>query len=95
MKTFRECKYGFIALGISIGEITLIWGGLGVVYAAGLWGHAPLWLRDTFGLIYLAGVAALILAVVGLIKDSGRMYAALALLLGLVNLAVCGLPFTV
>lgn len=95
MRRFRACKYGFIALGISILEIILICGGLAVIDAMGLWGHAPLWLRDAFGTVYMVGMLGLVLSVVGLIKDSRRIYAFLALILGLVSMAICSPLFTV
>ncbi len=92
MSKFRECRYGFIALGIGIAEVTLIWGSLGVVYAMGIWGNAPKWLADIFAIMYLAGVAALAVAALGLRRDSWRGWASLALLLGALNLVVCGIP---
>jgi hypothetical protein len=95
MGTFQECKYGLIALSVSIAEAVSIWGGLAVLRRLGLWGHPPAWVEGAFGAVYLAGVAGLVLAVMGLIKASGRIYAALALALGLVNFAIGGLLFTV
>jgi hypothetical protein len=85
--------HGLIALGISVAHVTLIWGGLAAVYALGLWGRAPLWLLNAFRVAYLAGIAGLAFGVVGLIKGSGRIYAALAMVLFFVNLAIGGFIF--
>lgn len=92
MKEFRQAKFGWVALSVSVLEPVIVWGALGIIYAAGLWGHAPIWLEDVFALSYIAGLGALGLAVVGMIKDSRRAFAALALVLAIINLVLCGLP---
>ncbi|HEV2498334.1 MAG TPA: hypothetical protein VGY31_01990 [Terriglobia bacterium] len=92
MREFSERKYGFIALGLCIAEFTFIWGSLALIYTMGLWGHAPHWLEEGFRVMYLAGVAAPAIAVLGTVKDSRRGLAGLALLLSLLNLVVCTLP---
>jgi hypothetical protein len=95
MGRFRESRYGLIALGISVADVTFIWGGLAAVYALGLWGRAPLWLLNVFRVAYLAGIAGLAFGVVGLIKGSGRIYAALAVVLFLISLGIGGLIFAI
>jgi hypothetical protein len=95
MGRFQESKYGVIALGISIAEAVFIWGGLAVLRASGLWGRPPVWVEPAFSVVYLGGLAGLALAVVGLVKRSGPIYAALGLALGLINFGVGGLLFTV
>ena len=95
MGRFRESRYGLIALGISVADVTFIWGGFAAVYALGLWGRAPLWLLNVFRVAYIAGDAGLALAVIGLIKGSGRVYAILAVILFLINSAIGGLIFAV
>jgi len=92
MRGFRECRWGYIALGICIAEISSVWGSLAAVYALGIWGNAPRWLADVFMGMYLAGLAAVGIATVGLRKHSSRGLAGLALLLGVVNLVVCAIP---
>jgi len=92
MRKFQESRYGFVALGIGLAEITFIWGSLAVVYALGIWGNAPRWLGGVFGVTYLAGLVALAVAMVGLRKDSRRGCAGVALLLGVLNLVVCAIP---
>jgi hypothetical protein len=95
MRTFRECKYGYVALSISAAEIIIICGGLTIIYATGLWGHAPAWVRHFYHLVSLAVPVALILAIVGLVRDTWRVCAALALLLALVDAAVYGVLLAV
>ncbi|MGD0228364.1 MAG: hypothetical protein ABSF71_39180 [Terriglobia bacterium] len=95
MGRLRESKYGLIALGIAVTEATFIGGGLAVVYALGLWGRAPIWLEHAFAAAYLGGLAAPVFAVVGLSKGSGRVYAAIAIVLAVVNLGIGGLVFAV
>lgn len=92
MKEFSGRKYGFVALGLCIVEFTFIWGSLALLTTMGLWGRAPRWLADGFMVAYLAGVAALAIAVLGTVKDSRRGLAGLALLLSLLNLVVCAIP---
>jgi hypothetical protein len=91
MASLRQSKYGYLALALSLAEPAVIWGGLAAVYEAGVWGHAPQWLEGAFGIAYLAGIVALALAILGLVKDSRRRPAGLALLLALVNLFVCAI----
>lgn len=92
MREFSGRKYGFVALGLCVAEFTFIWGSLALINTTGVWGHAPHWLADGFVVAYLAGVAALAIAVLGTVKDSQRGLAGLALLLSLVNLVVCAIP---
>jgi hypothetical protein len=92
MKGLSQSKYGYVALGLCLTELLVIWGGLGIVDEIGLWGRAPEWLADLDVLMYLAGLAALAVAIVGLVKDRQRLASALALLLGVFNLAVCAIP---
>lgn len=92
MREFSERKYGFVALGLCIAELTFIWGSLALINTTGLWAHDPHWLARGFMVMYLAGVAALAIAVLGTVKDSRRGLAGLALLLSLLNLVVCAIP---
>jgi hypothetical protein len=92
MDGFRESKFGWPALGVSIAEPVVVWGASGIIYALGRWGHGPLWLEDVFAISYLAGLGGVGLAILGLIRDSRRVPAGLALLLGIVNMVLCGLP---
>jgi hypothetical protein len=92
MKSFGQCKYGYVALGLSLAELIVIWGGQAVVYATGVWGHAPHWLADLFVSMYLAGLVAVGIAALGLAKDTSRVCAGLALLVGFINLVACAIP---
>ena len=92
MNTFTKCRFGWVSLTVGILEVAIIWGSLGLVRATGLWGHAPLWLEDVFAISYLAGWVAVAIAIAGLVKDTHRVVAALALLLGIVNAVLCALP---
>ena len=91
MAVFQEAKYGYVSLALSLAEPIVIWGGLAAVYEAGVWGRAPQWLAAAFGIAYLAGIVALGLAIIGLVKDLRRRPAGLALFLALLNLFVCGI----
>jgi hypothetical protein len=90
MRTFRDCKYGWVALSISVIEIVIVCVGLAIIRAAGLWGRAPAWVRHFYEWACLGVPVALILAVVGLIRDSWRVCAALALLFALAIAAAYG-----
>jgi hypothetical protein len=92
MKSFGQSKYGYIALSLSLAELIVIWGGQAVIYAIGLWGYAPHWLADVFVSMYLAGLIAVGVAVLGLAKDPSRLCAGLALLVGCINLVACAIP---
>lgn len=92
MNSFGESKYGYVALAVSLSEIAVIWGGQGIVYAAGAWGNAPHWLADLFVLMYLAGLGAPVIAIIGLVKDARRLPAGVALLLSVLTLVVCSIP---
>ena len=91
----QDRLYARLALTVEVAEAVFMFGGLVLVRAMGMSGRAPGWLEALFGTAYLAGVVGLILAVVGLIKGSARVYALLALALGLVNFAIGGVIFTV
>ena len=95
MRRFRECKYGYVALAISAGEMILACTGLAVIYATGLWGQAPPWVGHLYRAASSGIPVALVLAIVGLARDSWRAYAGLALLVSLVDAAVYGLLFAV
>jgi hypothetical protein len=90
MRTFRDCKYGCVALSISVIEIIIVCVGLAIIRAAGLWGHAPAWVRHFYEWACLGVPAAFILAVAGLVKDSWRICAAVALVLAVVTAVVYG-----
>ena len=95
MRRFWECKYGYLALAISAGDIVLVCAGLPLIYAMGLWGQAPPWVGRLYHAACLGIPVALVLAIVGLARDSWRLYAGLALILSLVDAVVYGLFFAV
>jgi hypothetical protein len=90
-----ESKYGLIALILNIFETVFIWGSLGIVRELGLWGRAPLWLEKACSAAYVGGAAGLIFVVVGFFRDRQPFYALGALILALLNIALCGVIFTV
>lgn len=66
MSEFSERKYGFVALGLCIAEITFIWGNVALINTMGVWRYAPRWLADGFIVMYLVGLA-LLLSLVNLV----------------------------
>jgi len=95
MTSFRECRFGYAALGISAAEIIAVCVGVAIIQAAGLWGRAPIWVRHVYERASLAVPVALTLAIVGLFKDSQKICAVAGLLLALVAAAVYGVLLAV
>jgi hypothetical protein len=88
MGKFKDCKYGALALSISVAELLILCIGLATIYIAGRWGQAPQWVRGFYEIVSAAAPVGLILGVIGIIRDSRRLYAVLGLISGL---AVCGI----
>jgi hypothetical protein len=87
----RAARFGLVSLSISLAEILVIWGGV----ALGL--HFPehnwKWLGNVFVDTYLwAGLGSVVLAVLGLVKDSRKVVALVALFVALCNFAICAPP---
>jgi hypothetical protein len=80
-----------LALIICLIELIGIWGTTAIVL------HMPQrnwhWLERPMAVLYVAGLVAVPIAVVGLFKDSRRVLAAVSLVLGLANFFVCSIPF--
>jgi hypothetical protein len=96
MTTQGKKRYGFIALAILILEDIVIGGGLIVISELGLGRHTPILVEKfVFNPLIVLGFGALILSIIGLFKDSNRLYAGAALALGLFNLIAGNLLFPV
>ena len=91
----NRSKYGYISLFLSLMVVFLIWGGMGIVKALGIWGCAPLWVEHLWLITYLGGWVAVALAALGLAKDSQRLVAGLALLFGIFSQLFCSIPVAV
>lgn len=92
--SLRSQKYGFIALVVALTELLIIWGGAGLGLSLPHWNWH--WLGNVMLYTYLiAGLGSLVLAVVGLVMDAHRMLAFLALVLAVVNIAICVIPLAV
>jgi len=92
MHRFTASRFGWVALVVEILQVVVVWGALGIVWASGLWGRGPLWLEGVIVYSNLAGLAGVGVAVAGLVKDSRRTVAVIALFLGVANTVLCGLP---
>jgi hypothetical protein len=90
MGKFQECRFGRVALYMAALEPLIIWGLAMALYAMHF--SAPIWLARGLRLVYTLGLFSIILAIVGLKKDSQQGNAAFALSLGLVNLVLCVVP---
>ena len=91
MKRLKQSKYGYIALLLLFMELLAIWGRMEIVYALGIWGNAPQSLAYVFAFMYFGGWVAVALAALGLAKDSRRLVAGLALLLGIFSQVACSI----
>ncbi len=91
---FRQAKYGYVALAICLLELVIVWGGAAAFHQGGKT-IAPDWAQDAFVVAYIAGICSLILSVIGLFRDKLRLIPFLALLLGIVNTAICVAPIAV
>lgn len=91
---FRYARCGYIALAICFLELVIVWGGILVFHQGGRT-IAPVWAQDAFVLAYFAGFCSLPVSIVGLFLDRFRLVAFVALLFGIVNVAVCVAPIAV
>jgi hypothetical protein len=83
-------KFGIVAFSICLVELVGIW--VPVIYASH---HRDLdwrWLASPLGDLYLAGFFAILIAIVGLFRDKRRLLAFLALIFGVLNIALCVAP---
>ena len=78
-------KYGIVALLICLLELIGIWIPFAVVPPTA---SAP-WLLKIWGILYLAGLLSIPVAIIGLFKDKPRLVALFALILGIVNIFLC------
>jgi predicted Kef-type K+ transport protein len=88
---FKPAKYGYLALGVSLAEILIIWGGTAI--ALSLPQHNWHWLRSAMmGAYSLALIASIGFAVAGLVRDARRVPAVAALVLTVVSAVICSVP---
>ena len=78
-------KYGIVALSICLLELIGIWIPFAVVPPTA---SAP-WLVKIWGILYLAGLLSIPVAIIGLFKDKPRLVALFALILGIANIFLC------
>jgi hypothetical protein len=90
---FKSRRFGTVALTIAFLEITFIYG-LSFI-AMRMPQHNWDWLRDPLAYVYVGGILAIPVAVIGLIKDTKRTTALLALVMSLANMFLCSWPFAV
>jgi hypothetical protein len=83
-------KYGIVALSICPVELIGIWIPFFIVLQHPT-ASAP-WLLKIFGILYFAGLLAIPVAIVGLIKDEPRWPALVALIFGIANIFLCAVP---
>jgi hypothetical protein len=83
-------KFGIVAFSMCLIELVGIWVPFAIVLR--IPDFSGPWLLRVFGLLYLAGLLSLPVSIVGLFRDSPRTLALLALVFGVVNIAVCAAP---
>lgn len=83
--------YGRVALLTCLIELIGIWGTTAIT--AQMPQKDFYWLVRPMAVLYVAGLASIPVAVIGLLKDTRRAFALVALVLGLVNTLVCGIRF--
>ena len=85
--------FGLAALVIALAEPAVIW--TVTMMASHQPGRDWHWLESPMAVIYVVGLGAIPLAVIGLFKDGKRVPALAALVVALINVFVCALPFSV
>jgi hypothetical protein len=88
--SWKPEKFGIIALATCVVELIGIWIPMAIVLR-NPYASAP-WLLRILGLLYLAGLLSIPVAIVGLFRDEQRVLALFALIFGVANIILCGLP---
>ncbi len=88
---WRSRFFGGFALAICLVELVGIWGTMAIAIQTRQ--HSYGWLVRPMAFLYVAGLASIPIAVVGLIKDTDRTLAFVAIPLGLINIFICVVPF--
>jgi hypothetical protein len=83
-------KYGIVAFSTCLVELVGIWIPFAVVLQHPT-ASLP-WLLKVFGILYLAGLLSIPVAILGLFRDERRLIAILALIFGITNIFLCGVP---
>lgn len=88
---WRSRLFGSIPLIVCLIELVGIWGTVAILVLTRQQ-HLD-WMIRPIALLYVAGLASIPIAVIGLLKDTHRTLAFAALVLGFANILVCVLPF--
>jgi len=87
-----RCRaYGSVALMACLIELLGIWGTTAIT--AQLSTSSSYSLVRSMAWLYVAGLASIPIAVIGIFRDAQRTLARVALALGLINIVVCGIRF--
>jgi hypothetical protein len=89
---WRSRLFGTIALIVCLIELVGIWGTVAILVLTRQQQHLD-WMTRPIAVLYVAGLASIPIAVIGLVKDTHRALAFAALILGFANILVCVLPF--
>jgi len=87
---WEQQKFGLAALSICAVELVGIWIPMAIVLR-NPYASAP-WLLPILGLLYLAGLLSIPVAIIGLFRDERRLLSLFALLFGVANIILCGVP---
>lgn len=91
---WSRSKFGCISLVLSLAEIGIIWSPLALVWTSGK--HlTPLVVTVSSTTWLLGGLVSFGFAVAGLVTDSNRVAALIAVIVAVVTFLVCGLPMLV
>ena len=93
LEQFRFSKFGLIALAGCVLEPAVIWGTISRM--VGVHGDVPHNVLNLLFVVYAMGCVAIVLSLIGLFFDRVKYFAVTALILGLVNVAVCGVHFMI
>lgn len=86
----RAQRFACISFLISFAEVILVWGSIGI--ALSLPGQNWKWLGSVLQKVVVVGFSSIVIAIVGLFLDPERVLAFLALILGMLVLAICAVP---
>ena len=83
-------RYGIVAFSNCLVELVGVWIPFSIVLQHP---YASLpWLLRVFGVLYLAGLLSIPVSIIGLFRDERRWLAFFALIFGIVNIVLCGVP---
>jgi hypothetical protein len=88
----KSQKFACLSVAVSLLEASIVWGGVAVGLALPSWNWH--WLGGVFHYTIMIGLGSIVFAIVGLFRDPERMFAFLALVLGLFVSGICTLPLS-